>query len=510
MSLRSFFRCFCIFFSGMVFSQGKLVLLPGSEKIYFDKATQTHRLIGTVNFEYQGNTMYCDSAHFKEHKKIVRAYGNVHITKGEINLYCDSLFYSGTNKFARLWGHVDVRDNAYKLSSDSVEYNAKTGRVIYRNKGKIQNSLNKELITSKVGYFYPSTGSYFFSGKVVYKKDDLLLTTDTLQFDHRTQTSYIHGPTLIKNDSIEIHCSKGYYRVDKQEGALSRSVEIKQDDRTIQCDSVYYKETNQQFTGKGHVRIDDHKKHLILIGDRFFSQRPNNETTLSGNALVIEYSNTSDSIFIGADTLEMYDDSLNHSIILGHGRVKSFTKQVQTISNAAYYSKDNGILHLTQRPMVWAKNVELQGDSINLGFKDSLLDKALVKGNAKAIMSVDTGAYFNQLSGNHIDASFQKGELKRADVKGQAWTIFYPIEERKTDTTIIRERIGLNRLFASELHVYLDSGEVEKVTFFDKPDGVFFPINQMDEKEKFIKGFSWNPMLRPKKPNLSYLPRKPK
>jgi hypothetical protein len=73
---------------------------------------------------------------------------------------------------------------------------------------------------------------------------------------------------------------------------------------------------------------------------------------------------------------------------------------------------------------------------------------------------------------------------------------------------ILRERIGLNRLFASELHVYLDSGEVERVTFFDKPDGIFFPINQMDEKEKFIKGFSWNPMLRPKNPYTMQAQRK--
>ncbi|NDB36172.1 MAG: hypothetical protein EB023_12725 [Flavobacteriia bacterium] len=508
MSLPAIYCLIFISFTSISYSQGKLVLLPGSEKIYFDKATQTHRLVGTVSFEYQGNTMYCDSAHYKEHKKIVRAYGHVHITKGDISLYCDSLFYSGTNKFARLWGHVDVRDNAYKLTSDSVEYNAKTGRAIYRNKGKIQNSLNKEVITSKVGYFYPSTGSYFFRGKVVYKKDDLLMTTDTLQFNHETQTTYIHGPTLIKNDSIEIHCSNGYYRVDKQEGALFHKVEILQKERTIRCDSVFYKELNQQFTGNGNVRIDDFKANLILLGDRFYSQQPNNETILSGRALAIEYSKTTDSLFIGADTLKMCDDSLNNSIIFGRGNVRSYTKQAQTFSNAAYYSKENGILHLSNRPIVWAKNIELKGDSINLGFKDSLLDKALVKGNATAIMSVDTGAYFNQLSGNKIDASFQQGELKRADVKGQAWTIFYPIEERTTDTMILRERIGLNRLFASELHVYLDSGEVERVTFFDKPDGIFFPINQMDEKEKFIKGFSWNPMLRPKNPYTMQAQRK--
>jgi hypothetical protein len=46
----------------------------------------------------------------------------------------------------------------------------------------------------------------------------------------------------------------------------------------------------------------------------------------------------------------------------------------------------------------------------------------------------------------------------------------------------------------------LDSGEVSRITFFDKPDGVFFPMDQIDEKERYIRGFSWNPLLRPKDP----------
>ena len=60
-----------VFALNTLLSQGKLELLPGSEKIYFNKATQTHRLVGTVSFIYQGNTMYCDSAHYREKDKIV-------------------------------------------------------------------------------------------------------------------------------------------------------------------------------------------------------------------------------------------------------------------------------------------------------------------------------------------------------------------------------------------------------------------------------------------------------
>jgi lipopolysaccharide export system protein LptA len=474
-----------------IFGQGKLVLLPGSEKIYFDKATQTHRLVGTVSFTYQGNTMYCDSAHYREAQKIVRAYGNVHITKDDINLYCDSLFYSGSNKFARLWGHVDVRDAAYKLSSDSVEYNAKTGRAIYRNKGKIQNSINNELITSKVGYFYPNTGSFFFSGKVVYKKKDLRMTTDTLQFNHETQITYFHGPTIIKNDSIEIRCSKGNFHVERNEGALYQGVQIFQKNRNITCDTAFYKEHKQLFTGKGNVVIDEKKQNLLLSGDVFHSEEERQLILLTGQALAVQ-TDTKDSLFLHADTLRIADDSLEQRTLYAYNKVRLFSREVQAIADSAFYSKSNKRMSLYLKPILWAKNGELKGDTIHLYLNNSVLERSEILRNASVILPVDTGTIYNQLSGNVIEGL--------AKVLGQAWTIFYPVEDQPRDSVLIKERVGLNRLFASELYVYLDSGEVSRITFYDKPDGVFFPMDQIDEKERYIRGFSWNPFLRPKDP----------
>lgn len=500
--------CFCWVscFTSLLFGQGKLVLLPGSEKIYFDKATETHRLVGTVSFTYQGNTMYCDSAHYREAKKIVRAYGNVHITKDDINLYCDSLFYSGSNKFARLWGHVNVRDAAYKLSSDSVEYNAKTGRAIYRNRGRIQNSINNELITSKVGYFYPNTGSYFFSGNVVYTKKDLRMTTDTLQFNHEVQTAYFHGPTVIKNDSIEIRCSRGNFHVERNEGALYQGVQIFQKDRIISCDTALYKEVNQEFTGRGNVIIDEKQQELLLSGNYFHSEERQHVTLLTGQALALQ-TGKRDSLFLHADTLRLIDDSLKQRMLFAHKNVRVFSRDAQAIGDSAFYSRSRDMISLFKNPILWAKNGELKGDTIYVFLNDSVLERTEIVGNSSAIIPVDTGKLYHQLSGKVIQGFFKKGAIYLAMVKGQAWTIFYPVEEKRADSLLIRERKGLNRLIASELHVYFDSSEVSRITFFDKPDGVFFPMDQIEEKEKYIRGFSWNPKLRPQDPYTMCLDR---
>jgi hypothetical protein len=58
----------------------------------------------------------------------------------------------------------------------------------------------------------------------------------------------------------------------------------------------------------------------------------------------------------------------------------------------------------------------------------------------------------------------------------------------------------MNRVIASDLRIYLDSGEVKGITYFDKPDGVFYPMDQINPEEQFINGFILYPALRPKSP----------
>jgi hypothetical protein len=137
---------------------------------------------------------------------------------------------------------------------------------------------------------------------------------------------------------------------------------------------------------------------------------------------------------------------------------------------------------------------------MKISMQDSSLKQIEIIDQASAVMEIDSGKYYNQLAGRTMTAYFVNNELIKADAKGNAWTIFYPEEEKKTDTSLVKIRKGMNRLFASDLLVELDSGEVKSITYYDKPDGIFYPMNQIKPEEQFIKGFSWNPLLKPKDP----------
>ena len=147
-----------------------LKLLPGSKKANYYEKNDLLKLEGNVHFEYQGNTMYCDSAYYFEERKIVHAYGKVHIIKDQINMFCDSALFNGGNERSQLWGNVRIRDLDYRLTTDSMEYISSSGIAIYKNYGVIKKNGSNEKIVSKIGYFYPESKNYFF-GKVRAPRD---------------------------------------------------------------------------------------------------------------------------------------------------------------------------------------------------------------------------------------------------------------------------------------------------------------------------------------------------
>jgi lipopolysaccharide export system protein LptA len=495
----------CALFTGAFFLNGVLLcqknileLLPGSEKIYFDKKSGIHRLVGSVSFKYQGNTMYCDSAHYREKNKIVNAYGNVQIRKGDVNLFCDSLFYNGSAKYAKLWGHVRVRDKEYKITTDSLDYDAKNGKAIYRRFGTIESIVSDEKITSIIGYFYPNKGSFFFSGNVNYKKEKLAITTDTLQFSYEKQTCYFYGPTKIVNDTVTILCKKGWYNVRKEEGVLYHKAEIIQKNSLIRGDTLYYNGLKQAYEGKGNVFYKDYDQNIVFKGNRAYSSNEKHHAYLTGKAMAFKVKDK-DTIYIHADTLHLYKDTLNKTKeITGNRNVKIYSKSIQSISDSAYYIPEQNLITLRSKPIVWASNAELKGTKMDVILKDTLVEKILISGNSNAIMEVDSGNFYNQISGKDMIAWFKNNQVVRTDVQGNAQTIYFPEESTKTDTTFQKKRMGMNRVLASDLRIYLDSGEVKGITYFDKPDGVFYPMDQIQQSELFINGFSLNPALRPK------------
>ncbi len=474
-----------------------LELIEGAQMIEYHAKKKAHRLIGPVNFKYKGSVMFCDSAHFFDKEQIVIAYGKVQLDSKDTNLYCDSLLFRGKTRFAKLWGNVRVRDMEYKISTDSMDYDLRAKKGVYRRNGIIESISSNEKLTSKIGYFYPESKDFFFSGNVKYRKDDLSMQTDTLQFSYGSQIARFFGPTKIVKDKSEFYCNKGWYNVQSGEGKLIGDAMVLEDQKIIKGDTLEYNPLLKQFKSTGNSYFEDKSQNMVFQGKKIVNDDLNKTSVITGGACVKRIEKE-DTLIVYADTLVTKKDSLEKQFTQGFRNVKIFNRQLQAISDSVVFSEFLNQLFLYKNPIAWSENTELKGKEMIIYFKDTVLNKIEIFDNTSALMELDSGKYYNQLSGRNMVAFFENQKLKSAQVNGNAWTIFFPQEEKQSDTTLIIKRKGMNRLYAGDLRLDLDRGEVKGVSYIDKPDGKFYPMDKIIKEEQFIKGFSWNPLMRPK------------
>jgi lipopolysaccharide export system protein LptA len=279
---------------------------------------------------------------------------------------------------------------------------------------------------------------------------------------------------------------------------LINNATVTRGSQLIKGDTLYYQPQKEMVIGKGNVYVEDSTEKFQFQGDYLYKNDLEKRTFLTGHALAVK-ADKKDSLFLHADTLITIGDSIDEtSRIMAHNGVKIFQNKLQGQCDSLIYDKNKDVLEMYNSPILWANKGELKGDTILVFLNDSTVERAEIFENASALFLVDTVGYFNQIAGRKIIAWMKENEVTRADAQGNAQTVYYIEQADENDSNITITRSGMNRLYASDLRVYLDSGEVVSITYFDRPEGVFYPMNKIKKEEQYIRGFRWNEGLRPK------------
>jgi lipopolysaccharide export system protein LptA len=491
-------------FSNPVQSQDLMELKPGADKLSFNRTTGEHKLVGNIHILYQRNEIYCDSASYYKENNLLRLYGNVHLSKSDtLNLYCDSMHYNGLTQIGKLWGHVRVRDREFKITTDTLTFDSKKDVAVYLNGGRIENIRRKEEITSLHGYFYPKSKNISLSKTVNYNSSTTKMQTDTVRFQYGTKRIYFFSPTNIQQtNKTTIYCERGWMNTETEECFIHQNAIITKPKKTLAADTLYAFESKGLSSAYGHIRYEDSNKGVSFEGNKLYYSKKEKRSYLTKNPY-ISYKLKSDTLYVKADTLFLFHDSLDEiDHVKGYHFGKIYSTNLQGISDSLVYSKKLKVLTLFKSPYLWNKNAQINGEVIQIHMKDSLLDYAEIMNKSVTVTEVDSGKYYNQIGGKNMFAYFDiNNDLKKIDVQGNAQTIYYPEETENKDSVVEITRKGMIRLYASSIKVYLDSGEFKKVTYADQADGVMYPMEKINGDEQFVANFTWKPLLRPKNRN---------
>ncbi|WP_448666275.1 OstA-like protein [Sphingobacterium siyangense] len=185
-------------------------------------------------------------------------------------------------------------------------------------------------------------------------------------------------------------------------------------------------------------------------------------------------------------------DTAKTRIIKAYYNARLFKSDLQAVADSMYYGMQDSMFRLMGKPMMWAENSQISGDTIFLQVKNQKLDNSLLVGNAFMVNATSDSLKFNQIKGRKITSFFTNNRMERLFVDGNAENIFYNIDEKTNITTeLVHDR-------SSRFKILMEDNKLKEYVSIRKVDGKVYPIAEVTADKEFLPNFTWRPEDRPK------------
>lgn len=199
----------------------------------------------------------------------------------------------------------------------------------------------------------------------------------------------------------------------------------------------------------------------------------------------------SDTLAAGADsTVAVKLDSTKIGFMTALKNVRLFRKDAQIVCDSLLYSDIDSLARLYVEPIVWQETVrQYAADSIYVVVRNGAMDRASLMSNAFITIEEDT-THYDQIKSAEMMAFFEGGGgLSRFDALGGAQALFF-IKENDVLATV-------NKTDSKMLSASFSDGSIQRIYYYDTAKSDAYPIVQLKEEERTLKGFNWQPDRRP-------------
>ncbi len=219
---------------------------------------------------------------------------------------------------------------------------------------------------------------------------------------------------------------------------------------------------------------------------------PEPEAPADTTVVLTELNFPADSLAAQRDTLPPPPDSTKIGFLFANKDIKIFRKDMQVRCDSLRYSDLDSIARLYKNPIVWNEgNRQYNSDSLFVLLRNEKMERANLLSNA-FVHTEEAGGYFDQIKSTDIIAYFSDStSLRRFDALGGVTALLY-LEENDAIATV-------NRTESKMMMATFDAeGNVDHVYNFDNPKSDAYPVVQLPAAEHKLRGFNWQPELRPK------------
>lgn len=205
----------------------------------------------------------------------------------------------------------------------------------------------------------------------------------------------------------------------------------------------------------------------------------------------------SDSLAVPSDSLAAPSgpqepaDSTQIGFMEAKGHVKVYRYDLQMVCDSLRYNDLDSIARFYVDPVAWSDGRrQYSADSLFALVAGRSVDRVSLLNNAFIITQEDS-LLFDQIKGTEVMAYFDTtGALKRFDALGGASAIFF-LQEKEAIATV-------NKVETKMMSALFKDGDLDQVYYFDSPKNDAYPIPQLKNEDRSLKGFNWQIDIQPK------------
>ena len=277
------------------------------------------------------------------------------------------------------------------------------------------------------------------------------------------------------------------YRRRAAEEAAQRREEAMKNDPLAQANNPALNRKNNS----SHSGLDPEAASLASASDSLGGVPPKPPESLRSDGDTTMLAGL-DSLAVAVDTIPPAPDTTKIGFLLATKDIRIFRKDMQVRCDSLRYSDLDSIARFYTNPIVWNEGRrQYNSDSLFVLLRNEKMERANLLSNA-FIHTEESDGYFDQIKSTDVVAYFSDStSLRRFDALGGVTALLY-LEENETLATV-------NRTESRMMMATFDGdGNVDHVYNYDNPKSDAYPIVQLPAAEHRLRGFNWQPDLRPK------------
>jgi len=446
------------------------------------------RLIGNVSFKHNNAVMTCDSAYHYTAANKMKAFGKIKINQGDsITLTGEMLTYFGKENKADIKGNVLLIDKHMNLNTDQVFYNLSTNIASYPSNGTIID--NEKKINSKRGAYHSNIHKFIFKDSVVVLAKDYKILTDNMHYNSNSEITYFYGPSFIISDTKIIYCENGWYNTKNDIAQFRENAYITNEKYLLKGDSLYYNKNKQYGRAFNNVELIDTVENMTVFGGiaEYFELE---EKVIISEKPILELLFEEDTLFMHAKQFVSHQ-KIFHKKLNAYNNVKFFKTDFQGKCDSLTYNFTDSLVEMYKEPILWISEFQITADSIQFLAKKGKISRMFLRPSPILIAQEDS-LDFNQIKGKKMTAYFNDNKMRRMDVEGNGESIFIVTNEETKD------KVGINYTDCTDLKLYFRDNKLDAVNYEVKPNSITTPYQDIEEKNRYLKGFNWRINEQPK------------